>query len=346
MKTNARLFALALTLALLLGATPAGAQIDTRGLLMESTMIGSLGSQSAVESGAPVAAATEDAKDGKKEISAIWPFKLGELDKGYVGKYAGASALAGAIIQRAIENGETVVFQRSLTGVTPGVSWVSLSGIPIDPESNNDTRVNYQTFRNAGAAGKIVQEVKGLKLSDFLIRGGKLLCKGVELEDGQSFYYDKQMCTCDKGFMDKSGVKSDFTLGIAIPGKGTGAIEVSSVTPGSKKPLFACNVRPDFKVNFAIHPKLYVALSDMEIHEEFFDAATLSRKPIVIDYQGQQSVTITLSNPDLSKIQTIPPGDWSITRGSESSTGGGTPASECDPGECLNPKTGMCERCT
>ena len=60
------------------------------------------------------------------------------------------------------------------------------------------------------------------------------------------------------------------------------------------KPLFACKVRPDFRVNFAIHPKLYVALSDMEIHEDFFDAATLSRAPEIIDYEGQQYVTIYL----------------------------------------------------
>lgn len=68
----------------------------------------------------------------------------------------------------------------------------------------------------------------------------------------------------------------------------------SSVVTKDGKPLFACEVRPEFKVNFAIHPKLYIALSDMEIHEEFFDAATLSRKPEIIDYEGQQYVTITL----------------------------------------------------
>ena len=68
----------------------------------------------------------------------------------------------------------------------------------------------------------------------------------------------------------------------------------TSIVTKDGKPLFACEVRPEFKVNFAIHPKLYVALSDMEIHEEFFDAATLSRKPEIINYEGQQYVTIVL----------------------------------------------------
>lgn len=72
-----------------------------------------------------------------------------------------------------------------------------------------------------------------------------------------------------------------------------GNTKYALVTKDSK-PLFACEVRPDFRVNFAIHPRLYVALSDMEIHEEFFDAATLSRAPEIIDYEGQQYVTIYL----------------------------------------------------
>nr|WP_297172543.1 hypothetical protein [uncultured Agathobaculum sp.] len=71
------------------------------------------------------------------------------------------------------------------------------------------------------------------------------------------------------------------------------------------KPLFACEVRPDFRVNFAIHPKLYVALSDMEIHEEFFDAATLSRAPEIIDYEGQQYITIYLDEDVSSGKVTI-----------------------------------------
>ena len=72
-----------------------------------------------------------------------------------------------------------------------------------------------------------------------------------------------------------------------------GSTKYALVTKDSK-PLFACEVRPDFRVNFAIHPRLFVALSDMEIHEEFFDAATLSRAPEIIDYEGQQYVTIYL----------------------------------------------------
>lgn len=61
------------------------------------------------------------------------------------------------------------------------------------------------------------------------------------------------------------------------------------------KALFACEVRPDFKMSFSIHPKLYIALSDLEISETFFDAATLSKKPYEIDYEGQSYLTIYLS---------------------------------------------------
>ena len=69
----------------------------------------------------------------------------------------------------------------------------------------------------------------------------------------------------------------------------------SAVVAKNGKPLFRCDVRPGFKVNFSIHPKLYVALSDFEISDPFFDAATLSRKPVEIDYEGQQYLTIILN---------------------------------------------------
>lgn len=69
----------------------------------------------------------------------------------------------------------------------------------------------------------------------------------------------------------------------------------SAVVARNGKPLFKCDVRPGFKVNFSIHPKIYVALSDLEISDPFFDAATLSRKPVEIEYEGQQYLTITLS---------------------------------------------------
>ncbi len=69
----------------------------------------------------------------------------------------------------------------------------------------------------------------------------------------------------------------------------------SAVVAKNGKPLFSCSVRPGFKVNFAIHPKLYVALSDFEITDPFFDAATISRKPLEIDYEGQQYLTVVLS---------------------------------------------------
>lgn len=61
------------------------------------------------------------------------------------------------------------------------------------------------------------------------------------------------------------------------------------------KPLFGCDVRPEYKLNFAIHPTLYVALSDIEIHDNFFDAVTLSRQPLEIHYEGQEYLTITLN---------------------------------------------------
>lgn len=65
------------------------------------------------------------------------------------------------------------------------------------------------------------------------------------------------------------------------------------VTKDSKS-LFACEIRPGFKVNFAIKPKIYFALSDLEIIDEFFDAATLSSIPYEINYEGQSNVTIYL----------------------------------------------------
>lgn len=69
----------------------------------------------------------------------------------------------------------------------------------------------------------------------------------------------------------------------------------SAIVAKNDKPLFKCDVRPGFKVNFSIHPKLFVALSDFEVKDPFFDAATISKKPTEIDYEGQQYLTITLT---------------------------------------------------
>ncbi len=69
----------------------------------------------------------------------------------------------------------------------------------------------------------------------------------------------------------------------------------SAVVAKNGKPLFCCSVRPGFKVNFSIHPKIFVALSDFEISDPFFDAATISRKPVEIEYEGQQYLTVILS---------------------------------------------------
>lgn len=78
------------------------------------------------------------------------------------------------------------------------------------------------------------------------------------------------------------------------------AVTSSAVVAKNGKPLFRCDVRPGFKVNFSIHPKLYVALSDFEITDPFFDAATISRKPVEIDYEGQQYLTVILSEDQAS----------------------------------------------
>ncbi len=78
-----------------------------------------------------------------------------------------------------------------------------------------------------------------------------------------------------------------------------------AVVAKNGKPLFSCDVRPGFKVNFSIHPKLFVALSDFEISDPFFDAATISRKPVEIEYEGQQYLTIILTENESSGDITI-----------------------------------------
>ncbi|MEZ3453889.1 MAG: hypothetical protein K1W17_05915 [Oscillospiraceae bacterium] len=87
------------------------------------------------------------------------------------------------------------------------------------------------------------------------------------------------------------------------PAPGENTIEIhnkdvrtsSAVVAKNGKPLFRCDVRPGFKVSFSIHPKIYVALSDFEIKDPFFDAATISKRPVAIDYEGQQYLTVILS---------------------------------------------------
>lgn len=69
----------------------------------------------------------------------------------------------------------------------------------------------------------------------------------------------------------------------------------SAVVAKNGRPLFSCEVRPEFKVNFNIQPKLFVALSDLEITDPFFDAATISKAPVEIEYSGQQFLTIILN---------------------------------------------------
>ncbi len=78
-----------------------------------------------------------------------------------------------------------------------------------------------------------------------------------------------------------------------------------AVVAKNGKPLFACDVRPGFKVNFSIHPKIFVALSDFEITDPFFDAATISRKPVEIEYEGQQFLTVVLSENESTGEVTV-----------------------------------------
>lgn len=78
-----------------------------------------------------------------------------------------------------------------------------------------------------------------------------------------------------------------------------------AVVAKNGKPLFACSVRPGFKVNFSIHPKLFVALSDFEITDPFFNAATISRRPVEINYEGQQFLTIILSENESTGEVTV-----------------------------------------
>ena len=80
---------------------------------------------------------------------------------------------------------------------------------------------------------------------------------------------------------------------------------MTKVIAKNGKPLFACSVRPGFKVNFAIHPKLFVALSDFEITDPFFDAATISRRPVEIEYEGQQYLTVILSENESTGEVTV-----------------------------------------
>ena len=83
------------------------------------------------------------------------------------------------------------------------------------------------------------------------------------------------------------------------------SVTSSAVVAKNGKPLFSCSVRPGVKVNFAIHPKLFVALSDFEITDPFFDAATISRRPVEIEYEGQQYLTIILSENESTGEVTV-----------------------------------------
>lgn len=83
------------------------------------------------------------------------------------------------------------------------------------------------------------------------------------------------------------------------------SVTSSAVVAKNGKPLFSCSIRPGFKVNFAIQPKLFVAFSDLEITDSFFDAAIISSKPVEIEYGGQQYLTIILSENESTGAVTV-----------------------------------------
>lgn len=70
------------------------------------------------------------------------------------------------------------------------------------------------------------------------------------------------------------------------------------------RPLFMCEIRPEYKLNFAINPKIFIGLCDFEISGDFFDAASISKK-LEIDYEGQAYLTITLLENQSSGKVTI-----------------------------------------
>ena len=129
---------------------------------------------------------------------------------------------------------------------------------------------------------------------------GKIMTKLIPVE------YNTTWDICDNvGALDvrKSAEPSPTGDTIEIHNKNKSTSE--AVIAKNGKPLFACSVRPGFKVNFAIHPKLFVALSDFEITDPFFDAATISRRPVEIEYEGQQYLTVILSENESTGEVTV-----------------------------------------
>ncbi len=129
---------------------------------------------------------------------------------------------------------------------------------------------------------------------------GKIMTKLIPVE------YNTAWDICDNGGaldVRKSAEPSPTGDTIEIHNKNKSTSE--AVIAKNGKPLFACSVRPGFKVNFAIHPKLFVALSDFEITDPFFDAATISRRPVEIEYEGQQYLTVILSENESTGEVTV-----------------------------------------
>ncbi len=130
--------------------------------------------------------------------------------------------------------------------------------------------------------------------------GGKIMTKFIPVEYNTSWDIFNNGGALD---VRKSAEPSPDENTVEIHNKNTATS--AAVVAKNGKPLFSCSVRPGFKVNFTIHPKLFVALSDFEITDPFFDAATISRKPVEIEYEGQQYLTIILSENESTGEVTV-----------------------------------------
>jgi hypothetical protein len=65
------------------------------------------------------------------------------------------------------------------------------------------------------------------------------------------------------------------------------------------KPLFNCHIRPDYKLNFCVEPKICIALFDNKIENEFFDVEDIQIF-CEVDYADKTHLTFTLKE-DSSK---------------------------------------------
>ncbi|MDR0992645.1 MAG: hypothetical protein LBL87_07105 [Ruminococcus sp.] len=118
---------------------------------------------------------------------------------------------------------------------------------------------------------------------------GNVITKQLPAATGDVFTVVNNGGAIDIEVADKKYSSGDGTVDIynAYPQK------VCTCVTKDGKPLFACETRPEYRVNFIIKPKVYVALSDVEITGEYFDATTLSAN-YKVDYTNQAYLTLTL----------------------------------------------------